>query len=65
MKEALKDQSKTQDIKKFNEIVVQILSEAAEDHKEFNTRTNNKLSEETLDLMKHKKICRLKQTGTR
>ena len=60
LKETLKDQSETQDIGKLNEIVVKTLSEASENHREVNTRTSNKLSEENLDLMKKRKNLQIK-----
>ena len=49
---ALKDQPESQDIKALNEIIVNSLTEAADDHKAANKNQNNKLSEETLNLMK-------------
>ena len=56
----MKEQPETQKIERLNKIVVKTLSETGEDHKEVNIRTNNKLSEETLNLMKKGKNLLIK-----
>ena len=49
------DLTDTKDIETLNETLIKVLIETAEDHKEVNQRNNNKLSKETLDLMKKRK----------